>query len=373
MELFGEDLELETYVLYLCRLIFSFCGIFLNLSNIVVICVASRKSSPMCRLVINLAIADMSVCVCDILSAAKNLLIWAFKMCAKSVYIFLQISSFLATLLAVIFIAINNYLMILKPLQYGAIITATRVSRTAVVMWILVLLFSSVLIILPVFIQPESALMQYFESEIKHTYGYSDYQNSTLVSVFTDSNSTHNDSSVLSHGNSFFRFKENNTETSGSYTVYMGRLLSYMNSTRLSWVCFQMNHNLMFNPYLIFAAGTFIGLLILIFTYCRICCEIRNLSDRSHRMTGHSVSQRKSSIITFLIVLSFLLCWMPGALVVTVTSFLNKHTFVNYEPTMWNTLFILQVVNTIIDPVLYAFRLQEVRVCYHDVFKACLK
>ena len=45
--------------IYLCLIVFSFTGIFLNTLNIVVLCVSSRKILPMCRLVINLAADDI--------------------------------------------------------------------------------------------------------------------------------------------------------------------------------------------------------------------------------------------------------------------------------------------------------------------------
>ena len=51
-----------------------------------------------------------------------------------------------------------------------------------------------------------------------------------------------------------------------------------------------------------------------------------------------------------------------------MVSFLDERRFLRHETSMRNTFFILQIVNTTIDPVLYAFKLQELRACYLDVF-----
>ena len=149
--------------------------------------------------------------------------------------------------------------------------------------------------------------------------------------------------------------------------MYFSRksILSYINLTESSLICLKIYFNFKFDPYLIFAFGTILCLFILIFSYCRMCLEIRKLSNRSYRMTGHTISQRKALITTFFIVFSFLLCWLPASLWHTVASFRDGPVFFDSRISVKTVLFLLQSVNKIIDPILSAFRLPEVRCCYH--------
>ena len=136
--------------IYLCRIVFSFTGICLNILNIVVLCVSSIKISPMCRLVINLAAADICVCVW---TTAQDFLIsindWTTFSSAASFYTFLHVSSFIGTLLAVILIAINSYFMVVKPLKYSTLFTVSRIRRPAVMMWASAIVESGMSVVFP--------------------------------------------------------------------------------------------------------------------------------------------------------------------------------------------------------------------------------
>ena len=71
------------------------------------------------------------------------------------------------------------------------------------------------------------------------------------------------------------------------------------------------------------------------------------------------------------IVFFFLICWLPASLWHTVASFRDGPVFFDSRISVKTVLFLLQSVIKIIDPILSAFRLPEVRCCYHDVFQRC--
>ena len=399
MKFFGQDLELFVYIVYLCRISLSFTGIVLNLLNIIVLCVSSTKISPIGRLVINLAVADISVCVCDIWSIVQDFVIsendWISRFCAATFYTFLQISSFMVTLLAVVLIAINNYLMVIKPLYYSTLVTSPCICRSAAVMWISAIVLTAMAVVLPGGIQTDSSLAKHFEFRKGRIFESLEIENKSEAAFLAGLNITSGDTSRLSginimndihiHPNAtresdnqsdvqISLFRNDDTDLYDDlFDSEMNIYLNYLNSTHPASICFKLYYSFYFNPYYIFTIGTFISILILLFTYCRMCCEICQLSKRSYRMTGHGISQRKSSITTCFIILSFLICWLPGSFILSMFAYFPGSDNGVASVGMANTMFILQVVNAIIDPVLYALRLPEVRHCYRDIFKSCRK
>ena len=402
MEFFGLYLDLNTYVIYLCRLILSLVGIILNTTNIFVLCTSPGKISPMGRLVINLAVADITVCICDIWSILLVVIfpdhLSSSTFCAISFYTFLQIATFLATLLAVMLIAINNYLMVLKPLKHSRIVTRSFVNRSVVLLWSSAVILSGIAVVLPGLAQSDSDMKKHFNNNTDNVsniytgnqtyFSQGEVSKHTGMHQFVYDDLTHTEKKQLSGLNIHTNLVASGMKKSRKRTKaaplsliqynssrYKNRafglrtdqLIKYVNSTKLSF-CDKIYFNFVFDPYIIFTAGTLTSVLLLLLMYCRICGEIRRFANRSYLMAGHSVSRRKSTITTFFIVFSFLLCWLPSSTNFLVIYFDDSMQW-EYSAVYRNTVFIFQLINTIIDPILYAFRLPEVRKCYHMSMK----
>ncbi|XP_052762935.1 melanocyte-stimulating hormone receptor-like [Mya arenaria] len=126
----------------------------------------------------------------------------------------------------------------------------------------------------------------------------------------------------------------------------------------------------------IFIFVVLVGLLII---YTRICYQVRKLvrDDRHNRLqSSHSM---KAIVTTFLIIGTFALCWCPIGLYHTVlyilrpdfskmtTAAIDKLLLVNA------ILFLLVILNTLCDPVIYALRRSEVKLGYIRVYNRLLR
>ena len=401
MEFFGKSLQFHIYIIYICRIVLSLIGIFLNSANIIVLCVSQRKISPMCRLVINLAVADISVCLCDIWSILIVVIFSgryeATTFCTISFYTFLQIATFWATLFSVMFIALNNYLMVLKPLKYDTLVTRSFVNRSVIMLWTSVVVLSGIGVVLPGFIQTDSALKGLFNFRYKNAStsnsSFLDYNNKSAnlqspnlqyppvdsirpggiprTDLHIHTNLVASSMKKSDKQARAFTLRSLNSTNDWNHAVGFRNndLIDYLNSTKLSF-CDKMYFNFVFDPYFIFTIGTIVCVVLLLFMYCRICCEIRRYSRRSYTMTRHTVKQRRSTITTLSIVISFLVCWMPCSMNFLVI-YLDDSMQWEYSVVYRNTMFIFQLINTIIDPILYAYRLLEVRKCYKQLLKRC--
>ena len=403
MEFLGLDLDEKTYIIYLCRIVLAVIGITLNAINIAVLCMTPGKLTPVCKFVINLAVADISVCLCDIWSIILVVIygnqLSSAVFCAISVYTFLQMASFLATLLAVVTIATHSYFMVLKPLEHGSLFTGKFVSRSVIIMWLMSVVVSGLAVVLPGIVQDTVSLKKNFD--FNHNgldtmrVNYSGPLNNTPVTG-TRFNISKNVSFTgqVSHGllevhSNFatrsmrrakmeaFRAASRVTDSNISRTarrldVNVDDLIKYLNETELTF-CDKMYFNFVFDPFLIFTLGTFLCVIIMIFVYCRICCEMRQYSRRSYSMAGQKVNRRRSSVTSFLIVFSFIICWIPCSvnfLIIFFNDSIRSENSVVYR----NTVFIFQLVNTVVDPMLYALRLPEVRKAYRSlVYRRCRK
>ena len=403
MEFLGLDLDDKTYIIYLCRITLALIGITLNAMNIIVLCVGPRKVTPVCKFVINLAVADISVCLCDIWSIILVVIyrnhLSSAAFCAISLYTFLQMATFLATLLAVIVIATHSYFMVLKPFEHGSLFTGKFVSRSVTAMWLTSIVLSGLAVTLPGIVQDGVSLKRNFDIKLNDVnysgVNYSGpHSNSSMTKMLSTSfnvseNLTFADQEhhekLEVHSNfvtrsmrrakiqalrAASRVTHNNiSRTARRLDVNVNDLVKYLKTTELTF-CDKMYFNFVFDPYLIFTLGTILCVFIMIFVYCRICCEMRQYSRRSYTMAGQKVSQSRSTVTTFLIVLSFIICWMPCSvnfLLIFFNDSLQTENSVIYR----NTVFIFQLLNTIVDPMLYALRLPEVRRAYRSLFRSC--
>ena len=370
----------------------------MNTLNIIVLCRFSKDINQTSRLVINLAFADITVCLSDFGSILLSFILPKYyfptKFCFISFYKAFQAAGFLVTLFAVAFITVNNYVMVLKPLRYKMIITYRLVNRSVIMLWILSFSISVLIVVLPVMTEERSHMMNRFSTDngshteniaqnnIMLTYKDKHGYNNTLP-TYTEDYGRNN--TLLTHTEKYAKpVNEVNIQaenTSHSITdgfdfrhsdlIALWNRLNSSNSTDVT-LCEQMvlGYSFIDAIYKMSFLGVLLCIILLIFVYSRICCEISALSRRSQEMTGHSLRQRKTTITTFLIVFSFIMCWFPGPILYFAV---GGHLIDPGNLFLLRTIFILQLVNTIIDPFLYALRLPEVQVCYGKLKARCCR
>jgi len=109
---------------------------------------------------------------------------------------------------------------------------------------------------------------------------------------------------------------------------------------------------------------TFLVLPFLLCVYLRIYCIVRRLLHDSVFMYQYRGHHSKTFITTFLIIISFAICWLPLSLFkISVLIMMQNSNKLDTNTLFYvhECLFILYQVNTLIDPILYAVRLQEVQ------------
>ena len=274
------------------------------------------------------------------------------------------------------------------------IITYRLVNISVIMMWILSFSLSVLIAVLPVMTEERSHMMNRFSTDngsnmaniaqnntmltYKDKHGYNNTL-STYTEEYGRSNTllTHtekyanpvNEVNILAENTSHsitdgFDFRHSDLR------ALLNRLDS-SNSTDVTF-CEQMvlGYSFIDVIYRMSFLGVLLCIILLIFVYSRICCEISALSRRSQEMTGHSLRQRKTTVTTFLIVFSFVICWFPGPMLYFAV---GGYLIDPGNLFLLRTIFILQLVNTIIDPFLYALRLPEVRVCYGKLKARCCR
>ena len=388
-------------IIFAVRITLAFLGTFMNTLNIIVLCMFSKDINQTSQLVINLAFADITVCLSDFGSILLSFILPRYyistKVCVISFYKAFQAAGFLVTLFAVAFIAVNNYVMVLKPLRYRMIITRRLVKRSVIMVWILSFGTSVLIVVLPVLSKERSHIVERYLNSLKidndtrvgniahnktmltytqnytynntlftHTEEYVD--NKTLLTQTEKYENPTNEVNILadntSHSSNIDGFKLRNSEL-----IALWNRLESSNSTDVTF-CEQMvlSYSMPEFTYIMSFLGVLFCIILLIIVYSRICCEISALSRRSQEMTGHRLRQRKTTVTSFLIVFSFIFCWFPGSMLYfAFGDSISDPRNLSFS----RTIFISQLINTIFDAMLYALRLPEVRVCFGKLKARC--
>ncbi|XP_052764182.1 melanocyte-stimulating hormone receptor-like [Mya arenaria] len=134
-----------------------------------------------------------------------------------------------------------------------------------------------------------------------------------------------------------------------------------------------------FNYEFVIVIFIFIVLVGLLIIYTRICYQVRKLvqDDRHNRL--ESSRSMKAIVTTFLIIGTFALCWCPIGLYHTVLYILrpdfSKMTKAAIDKLLLvnSILFLLVILNTLCDPVIYAVRRSEVKLGYIRVYNRILQ
>ena len=121
---------------------------------------------------------------------------------------------------------------------------------------------------------------------------------------------------------------------------------------------------------------------IILYIYCEICCLVKNL-DNLFKMRGAAGEQihknKKSLYTTGLIIGSFVVCWLPH-MIFQIIMLIAVHTDAQSVRRLLlvyleinDCIYTLLVVNSIIDPIIYAVRLKEVQLGYVRLVAHCSK
>ena len=121
-----------------------------------------------------------------------------------------------------------------------------------------------------------------------------------------------------------------------------------------------------------------ICLIAMPFIYLRIFVEVRNKSSQAIMRKG-SNTNKKAVITTFLILASFIVCWLPLCLfniimIIVSHSAISSGTLdalIPHLSTIDEYLYDLILLNTLCDPLIYGIRVKEVRRGYRLLFKCC--
>ena len=126
-------------------------------------------------------------------------------------------------------------------------------------------------------------------------------------------------------------------------------------------------------------------LMIMSFIYIRVCIQIYSMrrmlrgrqSGRSSR-SGPAFRRNKKGLITTLcIVGTFMVCWLPFCLFVSVTIIKmvvypkSSEAYFGVSFNVNKYLYALLILNSICDPAIYALRMREVRAGYHRLIRKC--
>ncbi|CAN2389411.1 Receptor for MSH (alpha [Pristimantis euphronides] len=126
--------------------------------------------------------------------------------------------------------------------------------------------------------------------------------------------------------------------------------------------------------FFIFMLVLMLGLYIHMFVLARKHSQIIMAQQRGVRrgFSPHQAAAKLRGAITLTILLGiFFLCWGPFFLHLTLIVSCPKHPFCREYFKYFNITFVLMIFNSIIDPIIYAFRSQELRKTLKDIVLCC--
>ena len=143
--------------------------------------------------------------------------------------------------------------------------------------------------------------------------------------------------------------------------------------------CEYIMYNDFHGDYLVIAC-TFLSLLSIIFIYLRIYYEVRQMNKRLTLLTFNKEHNAKTLVTTLLIIGTFVLCWIPlftFQIILLIQVHINRDAVIKTLKSLIlanKYLYMLLLVNSICDPIIYAVRLKEVQLGYKRFCKSvCVK
>uniref|UniRef100_A0A5F8GBT2 Melanocyte-stimulating hormone receptor n=1 Tax=Monodelphis domestica TaxID=13616 RepID=A0A5F8GBT2_MONDO len=112
-----------------------------------------------------------------------------------------------------------------------------------------------------------------------------------------------------------------------------------------------------------------LGLMVVLYIHMFIqaCQHARRIARLHKRHAIHQLSTLKGAITLMILLGIFFLCWAPFFLHLTLIVLCPKHPTCSCYFQNFNFFLILIICNSIIDPLIYAFRSQELRKTFKEV------
>ena len=131
------------------------------------------------------------------------------------------------------------------------------------------------------------------------------------------------------------------------------------------------------DEYLIFGL-TFLCLVVMMVIYIKIYVKIHQRHEEHTSLTNQSPRQNRRPLITTLLILgSFVICWLPMCFFqvsLIIVGKVSPGTLKTFTPSLQNAdqyLYDLLLLNCIIDPIVYAVRMPDIRLGYRRMFGKC--
>lgn len=157
--------------------------------------------------------------------------------------------------------------------------------------------------------------------------------------------------------------------------------LTGVNSYKKTWAfnyCEFITNSGDYHPEFTTWAMALIAALTIIFIYLRICCEVCHVNSQMSNIRQGYIKNQKAIQTTLFIIVTFVICWLPTCFfqVMMIIQVTEDETRIR---TMIASLFQvnkylnhLYLLNSLLDPIIYAFRLREMQQGYRCLFLHCL-
>ena len=291
-----------------------------NLMTIVTIVMAKSKA-PYFRLILNLAISDLTISLSTIAFFIHKILSPVnlddtYRLCMFLVLKNMNNIGMIISLLTLMGMAIDQYIGILYPFRYQSLMSKKRSYFMIILFWVISILC-----------------------------GFSD--------LFTG----------VEKANMMRKAYPNQ-----SLKIY-------------GWnFCYVVLHETPYTEEFIVFAVAFICCTVMMFIYAKIYGEVKK--QRRRIPVCQEFARNNKALITTLIILgTFLLCWLPLCIfelsMIAITRIWPEYTASksnrNYFSKINLCLLDLMLVNTILDPLIYSLRMREVRTSFTKLFCRCLR
>ncbi|KAL8567870.1 hypothetical protein ACOMHN_058992 [Nucella lapillus] len=128
--------------------------------------------------------------------------------------------------------------------------------------------------------------------------------------------------------------------------------------------------------YLVFAVA-FLSLFVITYAYGRIYLEVRRTYSNGSNNRMEYARNRKALLTTLLIIGTFVFCWLPTCLY-QIAMLIQLRVDAEKVQRMFATFLLvnrylnaLLLLNSLCDPIIYAFRLRDVQLGYRKLFQKC--
>ncbi|CAH1789808.1 unnamed protein product [Owenia fusiformis] len=124
-----------------------------------------------------------------------------------------------------------------------------------------------------------------------------------------------------------------------------------------------------YEPEYIMFAVTFLCIIVMTYIYILIFIRIRRYHIFTRENSNNTARNQRGLVTTFLIVATFVVCWLPY-LLFTITMLIKMYSTIDMAPILEvykifknNEFYIFDIVlvNSICDPILYAVRMKDIR------------